>query len=115
MRINTKLLLLALFQIKIANCFLWKLPIIYELHKSKGKEMRKFTVCGKNNDVEKNAETGVGGKKLLTFEPMQEPLDWECGEIAWDLDADDNSTSAVKPEPKQYPSLDPFNIAFLFV
>uniref|UniRef100_A0A6C0F597 Uncharacterized protein n=1 Tax=viral metagenome TaxID=1070528 RepID=A0A6C0F597_9ZZZZ len=114
MRTNTKLLLVALLHIKLANCFLWRLPIIYELYKSKGQEMHKFTICEKNNNV---PETGANGKKILIFEPLQEPLDWECGEIAWDLDDDDNSTAPVKPETEHYKSLtlDPFNIAFLFV
>ena len=117
MRINMKFLLIILLQIKLTTCFLWRLPIIYELHKSKGQEMQKFTISGKNIDIETPTKTGVGGKKLLIIDPIQEPLDWECGEIAWDLDDDDNSTAPVKPETEPYKSLalDPFNIAFLFV
>jgi hypothetical protein len=125
MRTHTKLLLVALLQLKLANTLLWKLPLIYELHKSNGKDgtgtlqnMKKFTICGKNNDAE---ETGVGGKKILTFDPIEEPLDWDCGEISWDLYTNDNSTTKgtpnpkIEPEPYKSVALEPFNIAFLFV
>jgi len=113
MRTNTKFLLLALLQIKVSSCFLWKLPIIYELHKRKGEDIHKFSVCEKNHHV----ETSAGGKKILIFEPTLEPIDWDCGEISWDLDADDNTTSIINPKTEQYksPALEPFNIAFLFI
>jgi len=113
MRTNTKFLLLALLQIKVSCCFLWKLPIIYELHKRTGQETHQFSICEKKNNVETDARS----KKILIFLPELEPIDWECGEISWDLDADDNTTSIVNPKTEQYksPALEPFNIAFLFI
>ena len=128
MRINTNLLLIALLNVILANCFLWKLPIIYELHKNNGNSgvpTQKFSICKKkNNALELSSTPNENQKKILIIPPIDEPLDWECGEISWDLDdEDDKNSTSVKnnkiptppPDSILSASLEPMNVGFLFV